>query len=440
MFGVQIKKFNLSIHSNLFKPLPEQLIFPILRHCGFNQFDITEDYLNNLINYRGKRFGIVNFTDLSSYHTEPFNLSLITKLIDDLFILNKYVDNILTYEANINSLFCSPHYFMTNEFSFEKYLNNHWSTLQNLLFTINCPLCIIDLPFLEIPTDQIESNLTYYHKFLSKLKSKIIKLSKEARRNEVNLFLNMNISHYFHNDCQNHSIFRDFKEFRTFFEKIIEEHDNIGLYIDISSYFLFESNKISAKLIANQEIDLPLEDIKTFDNFLVRNPKLAENIFEPLCKIEGLNKIGVSDVQWLDAFKLFYQSKVNILKEGEIGLQKAYQNLINRFRFKTLPGYGTLPIKSFLLYIRQLNGSGKIPHDYSYDIPLNVEKADLNNIDWRNLDINKIEFDNQIKESIITYIRQLKSIDQPDLNLIKNMKIFSPIEIFKSIKEIYLYL
>lgn len=428
------------MHSDLFKALPEQLIVPILRHTGFNIYDITEEYLNNIIIHRGKPYGIVNFTDISSFHNEEYDLSQIIKLIDDLFILRNGKDDERQLEPRFDSLFCSPKYFMTNEFGFEKYLDHHWSVLHYLLFKLECPYIIVDLPSLEIPTDLIESNLNYYHKFLSKLKSRIINLSKESRRNEVKLLLNMSINHFFSNDNVNHSIFRDFTEFRAFYDDIITEEDNLGLYIDVSSFFLFESNKICAKLIASQEPNIPLDDIKKFDNYLFRNPKLSENIFESIGKIEGLNKIGLNDVQWLENFKLFYQSKLNLLKVKESGLQKSYQSLVNTFNTKTLPGYGTLPIKSFLLFGRELNGSGNFPHNYSYHVPLNVENPDLNAIDWRNLDISKIDFDTQTKESVLTYIKQNKTIEPPDINLIRNMKMFSPVEIFKSIKDIYLYL
>ncbi|MHA1729086.1 MAG: hypothetical protein ACTSWY_10180 [Promethearchaeota archaeon] len=460
---VMMPKF-LGLHSDLFDPIPENIFYPLSRFAGFSKFDFTEEYLSRIIKKHGKRYGLPNFGGFSDLNITGNDFGTAIEIFNDSFFSDFEGSETKFNSMNlIHSVSIKPEYFLKNDQLFEKdQLNSHIQMLCKLMYKMESDFLMINIPPMDIPTKFIETTPVYYRKFLKKLSHRMFSISKIAANEDIKVLINFNpiitIKHEkSSNTSQLYSPFRDFTDFREFYDSLIESNEDFGLFIDVSSFFITESKKIIEILIKMQNEDLLSEIHSDFDRFLLRRPKISEKIFKSLKKVEFLQGLGLNDVKWIDIISLLYNKHLTPEKFMEQNIEDFIMKLYLSLKQKLLMGKGDLPLNSFLYNIKSLNTTTGDLNYFSLNTPLQTSRFNFDTIDWRTIDINKLKIIDPLRESIKQHLKDKmrifnkrrklnKNFDDtedpitPDQENLNNMKIFSLKEITESIKRYYRFL
>lgn len=418
------------LHSDLFSQIPPNIFYPLIRYSNFSKFDLKEEYLLNLIKQHRKSFDLKNFSGFSDKNTTKNDLIRIVHLFNDILCLGlSEEERGSSSESNVNSIFCNPHYYLDNDKNFEKELKIRWKNITELIYKLEGDYLVISIPSMEIPSKTIEQEPIYYKKFINKLINRILSISKVAERQDVLLLLNYNPldsiktfqsnfktyknkPHFIDEMLSLNSPFNSFFDYRKFYDSIFQKTENIGMFLDISSYFILDYAKILEFIKDTPQLLEKQSSFESFDRLLLKNPKLGEKLFTNLKKIENLRGLGLNDIKLI---KLLIQSNIENLNFQDISKNKQkndYNNAILSLREKKIIGEGDLPIRSFLYYLKSINPSSRIPDFYSINPQLICNGFNFDVIDWRGIDIDKLKIPNFMNTAIKLFIHDKLLVHQ----------------------------
>ncbi len=422
----------ICVHSDFFNKIPGNIIFPISLYSGFNVFDITEDFLVDIVKSHRKEYDLPLFESVSDISLINSDLSKIKSIFKDK--LNNYdTKNVPNKSEEIifNSLFIKPKYFLDDDFKFKKQLNQRWSKLFVLMYKMEFNNLVINIPSMDIPTEKIENQQKKYHqKFLKKLSDRISSLNYLLSKEEISLSINYDLFDTYkilrkRKNNENtpiidiYSPFQSYSYFRDYYDNIIETEENIGLFIDISSYITSNYNEIKKSISHLIYEGFPIEEIKFEDEFLLRNPKIALKFFNNLKKIEFLKGVGINDISFKPDLFIYNDSKV---KDEKKLLFEQKNSLFIALKQKKMMGFGNLPLKSILSSLKSLNFKTGLTDFYSLNIKNSINEFDFDCIDWRYIDIEKIGIPKIIKSDILRYLKERNDKKTGELNKISSWK------------------
>jgi len=434
---------NISIHTNLIQSIPIEIILPIAQSKGFYIYDISDSYLLKVFKLNYKNYNLCIFENFKNYFDNDSKLNSIKNMLEDLFIKNLSLDK-TSYSSQknsfFNSIFLQDYFSINDDFKFNQSLKMFWKNILELIFKFEFKYIVSNIPAVLIPTQYIESDLNYYHKFLKKFQNRISSIAKLCEDFEIQFLLNLNPLEFIKNNII-YSPFNSFSEFIKYYNKLILEIDNLGLFLDISSFFITEFKKIVFKLIAAQDPNLDLEilgNLNSFEKYLLSNSDISQSIFEPIKNIENLKFIGFNDLKYLFKLQFGFSNAFNDLQIQEL-LSKLYINANDIL----LPSFGDLPLKTFFIYLRKLNNQQKLPKLYSLNAVFKPNGFSYDNIDWRNIDLKNLKINPILKESIEGYIKlKIDNLEflpedlfEPNLEDIRKLKVISFHEILKILKN-----
>jgi len=461
------------LHSDIFTGIPETLLFPLSARFNFNYFDLTDNFLIQLIQKHGKEFGVTAFDGFSDINSCNYQIISIFNAVQS-GLTNKFGQELEeNSNAYVNSVFSKPQYFLTNIQKFEREeLYSKLFQLNLLLSKLECDYLVIDIPGMNILTKEINLNQLYHQKFLAKLFNRIQSIAKMASEEDVTILIRFDHSELIKNN-QNYFPFEDFSKSREFYESLIEENENIGLFLDTSVFFTTEIGSMAGKLALIQDLDLNVGGEGTLEEYLLKHPKIGRDVFSILKNIEFIKIVALNDIPFLDSFQVLYDKFLKSKKYDPRIIESVKMELSNHLKKKKLMGFGNLPLKSFLINLKNLNMASKYRPSFSMNSQLQVEEFTLNSIDFRDINANKINFKLSEKKEIEFHIQEKMTlkitnfnqkrrksnkqdkIRESEYNLdvrelenplfpgsqeIKDLKVFSLIEIEKSARKFHEFL
>ncbi|MHA1338582.1 MAG: hypothetical protein ACTSO2_01200 [Promethearchaeota archaeon] len=455
---------NISIHSNLFHSIPAEIIFPIAQLKNFTRFDFNEDYILKLIHKFRKKYDLPLIDKFQPYFEKSNLFDSIKQLLKNFFIENfhnqEQLQQIYIYEI-FNSFFLNNHFEINDEYQFEKMIdnNNFWNNIFEFLFTFEAPYLVLEIPPLDVPTELIPAELTYFHKFIDKLEYRLKEISKIGEDYGIYSLLYYNPSSLIENNVI-YSPFDSFSDFKNFYNPLASQFEYFGLFLDISSFFIAEFEKIAFKLIAFQDPDLSND---TFDNLILFEKYLKDHLeilcknsnslLFPLKKLQNIKLIAFNDFDFLNKLKYAYlklksPKNSNLTANGTNSvideLKTTTLSLFKNSNNKLLPGFGSIPINSFFDCLKRLNIPSNIPNKFSLNPKLQIEGFSLENIDWRTIDLKKLNINSFLRQSIEYFIKEKMKQNKeneeqdpltPNSYDLKNMRVLSFYEIFKILRK-----
>ncbi|MBD3351985.1 MAG: hypothetical protein GF364_10915, partial [Candidatus Lokiarchaeota archaeon] len=375
----------INLHSNLFGKIPPEFFFPIAQYFSFSNYDLSTKYLKKIVYRNRKKYDLHHFTDFSSLRNQSDDYYNVINLIRELIISEGETEQNPSHKGIFHNFFTQASYHLKEDSKFTSYREKHWKNICELLYQLEGSYVTINIPPIDVSIENLSKQDLYYQKFISKMANRIKNLANMAHDHSLRLLIDINPRFFFRTkekalikknadnnekNTENHSndVIKDrlvefyspffgFGDFRKFYDDIIEDSEVIGLFLDISNFFIIESPIMLKKLI-EMEVDTKyLDSGQDFTRFLYKNIDLSKELFKNLKKLEFVKGIGLNDIDWLSSItqvmniynRIKYKTTTNFatLKERHPFHTLYYNQVFKSNIYKKLPNYGNLPLKSF---------------------------------------------------------------------------------------------
>jgi hypothetical protein len=418
MFGKRI-----AIHSNSFHKIPNDISFPIMNYSGFHQFDFSESHLIQFFQQYSKEYGLSSFNEFVESNINHDDISTLARILNK-FASNSLLQDNASIRSPLNSLFADTKYVFLNDIDFTRSLDTHWSLLLSFLYKMESKYLVIGVPKVQSSPNLSDAPFPYQEKYIKKIETRFKTIAKLAAKNEIRVLIDYDPLPFYVSSIKEKSKvqtpFSTFGKFRSFYDDLIADEENLGLYLDVSEYFLLKSSEIIQYLAQIISTDEKIKSLSApqLDEFLLKSGHSTDTLFNDIHNIERLYIIGLNDCDLLQRWlKILSDVPINqkqiSIQSIEKNLPRIHEKIINILKdesflnpfLKRYFGLGDLPLRTFFTQLRSHHSQMTSNQCYSMNQTLQIDEFNLDSIDWRSLDLTKISFNQENLPRIQQYIK-----------------------------------